>query len=481
MNLQSMKLREYLGATRRHLCIVGKFTDEKDPERRIISKQFPDAHRGFKFELYYREHEIEFDEGTKMRTVKILFPREILALSDKEREGVKEIVLPESLRVKLRGAKADPAEVGGTLFVELLEGLDAMLPFSHPNFDRLLTMAMIEYVHAGMREAYAQMTRGVIADLLQRPDVNQRLIAYLRGDSRESGEGDRIRKAQLDAFGRTLEETARRGEAGVSLGERGSDGGQSRVDQLEKLVESFRAGLANEPGISGDADRVDGVIGGREFSHSVPREAESARDPARAGRERRTRVEEGPARRRVRARDVPHVPRRPRAGACAGELRAPAHPGVVLGATQVRGDPGCHGGVDWTRVLRDRRPGGKGHDDPHGRSDRSDPDERDELDRELRYENVNQQAVANSAKHRVLEVMEREIAWTHRYNWWQFKHDAVEIFGELVMIRLPGRKELLDGVDVESFEVCEAFMAYQTKLRNAEGTEEVTSETLESS
>ena len=78
----------------------------------------------------------------------------------------------------------------------------------------------------------------------------------------------------------------------------------------------------------------------------------------------------------------------------------------------------------------------------------------------------------------MLDVMEQEIAWTHRYDWEQFKRDALEIFSELLMMRLPGMKEFLDKVNKESLAVCRAYMAYQTKLRNPGSDEEVTSETL---
>ena len=478
-NFETMRLRDYLKATRRHLCIVGKFTDEKDPNERIRHRKLAEAAKAFDFKLYYIEREIDLDEGTKMRTVEILFPREMLDRSKKERKGADEITLPPSLRAKLKQTKADPAEIGGTLFVEFLDGLDAMLPFTHPNFDRLLTMAMIEYAHAGMRKANEKVTKGTMAEFLQRPDVNQSLTAYLRTDSTDTTEGKRIREAHREVFVRTVQKSAERRSPGFTLGEQGSKDGGSRIDQLERLLESFRAGLVGEPTIIGEADHVDNrmeeALGKSEFRRALE-ELSIPRGPGgEAALEWKRNQPPGAFVRKVYR--TFHDARK--------EVYAlvTCEPLLTLMSYWAISKYGEAPKAMATAIGREFY----GIDNPEEEVTTILSNERiaamlndigDDLGKTLRYEDANQQAVANSARYRAMDMMEQEIAWTHQYNWEQFKHDVLGIFSELLMMRLPGMKEFLDKVDEENLAVCRAFMEYQTKLRNPDSEEEVTSETL---
>ncbi len=500
--LRRLSLNEYLKDTRHHLCIVGKFTDEKDPNKCIKRVKFDKAATAFRYRLYYRELEIDINEGTKMSTVELLFPRELLRLTEDERQSVKEIELPESLRAKLKQSKADPAEVGGTLFVELLDGLDAMLPFSHPNFDRLLTEAMIEYAFAGMRRLRQATTRGPIEELLRRPDVNQGLTVYLRTDSTDTTEGKRVRKAQLEAFARTVQKSAERKSPGFALGERGSKDGGSRIDQLVGLLESFRTGLAGEPTFGDEPDLVDDRL-----------------EDASASSEFRRAVEELVIPRRPGGIATLKWNRSQRLGEFVRELYRTFHDArnqvyslatceplltlMSVWALRKYGDEPLqmaeaverkvdeidirkHAGEPAAKAVGRKVDVTEDSDEEEKRTFTSEAsaklqnDTSDELEstRELRYEDINQQSVANSAKRQALVTVKRTFAPDHKYDWEQFKGDVLQMFSELLQLRLPGMKEFLDRVDEESLAVCRAFMAYQNKLRPLSGDEAVEGKTL---
>ena len=150
------------------------------------------------------------------------------------------------LEYRLPSGETTIAQIGGALFVDLLNSLDALVPFSHPNFDILLSEAFVEFYGISHKSDYV-VGQLELRDFVMTPEVNQKLLALLRGDSRLS-----------EKYAAAFQRAAREVESpfGFTLG---SGDANSHLGRITDELERFQKALYAEPDVSADASRLAGL------------------------------------------------------------------------------------------------------------------------------------------------------------------------------------------------------------------------------
>ena len=181
MPLEDMTAKQILDAASKHLVLFGKFSRVDDGDRvktydaETLRKKEP-----LKFELCYdRESPSKIDGWQTFEAFGLKCPKDA-------GKGSKSLPIGGSpLENALQREGMSKEEVGGQIFIELLDALDALSPFYHPNFDRLLTEGFYYYTKEKKRNGnfYTDPSR---RRLLYKPRLNQALLGYLRAGASDS-------------------------------------------------------------------------------------------------------------------------------------------------------------------------------------------------------------------------------------------------------------------------------------------------------
>ena len=188
--------RPYLESMRRHIAIVGKLKVFGLGEGEVGSDKNeivgPTPFEDIKFNAsFYACPIIKTINKTSIHTMTVKPPRAVTK-EEIDRKAAKEInisgtklknILDERSISELSELQVAP-KIGGELFVELLDALDRLAPFSHPNFDQLIIESYAIFYkeiafrsgiidHAGLRE---------VSKFLEAPEIAQRVTALVRGD-----------------------------------------------------------------------------------------------------------------------------------------------------------------------------------------------------------------------------------------------------------------------------------------------------------
>lgn len=249
-----MTVKQTFDASNRHLAILGKFSvlppasDGKPAalHRTLRSDQL-DGEPLVDFSLRYISAPLELDGNRRFESYVILPPADPAASGEDAR------TIPVSstpLAEVLGGAASTKEEVGGRLFVELANALDALAPFWHPNFDRLLAEGVFYYLRDQVRDNKG-FTNTELRHLLYDTVTNRTLLAYLRAGPADAAHG-------LAALRKRVEDR---------LSE------PSLIELFLDQVAAYRMALANEMSGAGTIEtRVYGDRDGRRFvaDHGVP-------------------------------------------------------------------------------------------------------------------------------------------------------------------------------------------------------------------
>ena len=241
-----MNEREYLKSMRQHIAIVGQFKACETDEDRVVGPiPFQDVSLDFSFYACPTPNTVN---KTEIRTMIVKPPR---AVSPEDiQKGAKPISISGTKLATILDQKSVselpeqqvPPKIGGELFVELLNALDQLAPFSHPNFDQFLIEFFVAFyreytLEKGMR-AYAAPAE--LSMFLATPEIAQRAAALLRGDH-----------GRLEEYKRSL------GDAARALFE------ASEFSHMEEhlggvldALQRFQSGLRADAGTSSDTKLV---------------------------------------------------------------------------------------------------------------------------------------------------------------------------------------------------------------------------------
>ena len=223
---------------RNHIVIVGKFSvaGEKD---RIVTTDFRSAFEKLDFSFYATT-----EEGAKINDVpmRCSIPKTASNLTESEQANIlagkkdapaKIELSRTTLGAALRSGNLSSAEIGGRLYIDVLDALDRIMPFWHPNFDTLLCEAFVEFYGQLDRSGHF-VGRTALRDFVLFPEVNTRLLAFLRGDASQAAEYiESIRNAALRA--------AEYAEFRFSLG--GASDADGYLSQIIDDLQRFRRAL----------------------------------------------------------------------------------------------------------------------------------------------------------------------------------------------------------------------------------------------
>lgn len=198
-DLREMELNDYLKKQRCHIAIIGKFTKKT----RTIQTNYRNAHKKLERKLYAVPETKHINENDWF-TLKLVTAAQ-LGEEDREKENV-EVELGGVLDEALMSGKPCPA-IGGELFVNLLNALDDLAPFTHPSFDKLLTETFVEFTQLSSGRETNTYTVSPVRETIEAPGVRERFLAYLRSDparrdpARRGSYFKSFRQAALEACG----------------------------------------------------------------------------------------------------------------------------------------------------------------------------------------------------------------------------------------------------------------------------------------
>ena len=230
---------------RRHVAVIGKFSLENDPEKRIIHTDYGGAREELRRRLAvysWRDNNTTVGDLT-MRLVSLGEAGRAVTVDDPN--GIKELPVGGTALEDVIEGGEDVTAAGGRLFVELLNALDGALPFSHPNFDLVLTEAFVRFYTAPYRTGVQYLPEGALRRVMLEPEINTRLLALLRG-------GEEV--AAVSAYADSL-----RAALCIRADGPGSMAGPLRRGHVELIVEellAFRECLDTEEA-SAELERLD--------------------------------------------------------------------------------------------------------------------------------------------------------------------------------------------------------------------------------
>lgn len=165
-----------------HLALIGKFSIPEGVEdstpNPFVMTYTRDALKGggshlLPFELRYAREEKKIDD-VSYGAFKVFCPK------DAEGDSSKPIPLSSTaLESALSKDGANAWDIGGLLFKELLDALDILSRFWHPNFDRVLTETFFYYTK-GFTYNCSTFTDSNLKQILYNPQFNRALLGYLR-------------------------------------------------------------------------------------------------------------------------------------------------------------------------------------------------------------------------------------------------------------------------------------------------------------
>ena len=221
---------------RRHIAVIGKFSDEDgvDP---IVETDYKSAHTHFQYYVYRGTIEEPINDRYVCRPV-FYSAREVakpeLVKAD-ERKKFTPIQLNSDLLKDILDwtTSESSTKIGQRLFLRLRKALDGVMPFLHPNFDNLLCESFIRfYGNYYHRDSF--VTPLVLDKFIDVPEIGQRLLALLRGDS-----------ARIEQFSESLRETADK------LGKAGDlPFPEEHVPKVIERIKHFRHELDAERGVA---------------------------------------------------------------------------------------------------------------------------------------------------------------------------------------------------------------------------------------
>ena len=227
----------YLKEIRSHIAIVGKFSVAKEEER-LVTADFANASSKLDFSFYATEETVKIND-VEMRcsiptTASRLAAEQETNIRDGEKGAPARIQLSgTALGAALLSGDLTDAEIGGRLYVNLLDALDRMMPFWHPNFDTLLCEAFVEF-YGRLHGRSSFVGQAALRDLVMSPEICMGLLAFLRGDVSQGA--DYIESLQ-DAARKTEEYAA----FGFSLGD--PSDADSHISQIIDDLRRFKGAL----------------------------------------------------------------------------------------------------------------------------------------------------------------------------------------------------------------------------------------------
>ncbi len=447
----------YLEKSRRHICIVGKFWIPKPDEDKVIDLDFANAKKRFQFCLYSTEEKITLDNMTA-KVPGFALPRDIDTNS-----GVKELKFPKvfdeysvAARKKF-GPGPDTYDkraeyIGGRLLVDLLNALDDVMPFSHPNFDRLLTAAFVDYVNWKQERTRVRtrFTEEGLTDFVAHPVVNQRLVSFIRSAPADA----ETRKKFSETFRRAAREAEKQeGEFAFSpLDKQPDTGGESRLDILSGYLDDFQKWLRDDT-VELYSPRTNLFTSSVQDwtlpSHSLPEEyaagpVEYVRDLFRRFDDANCRIQElvvcEPLLSLMGYWALRRFGNSPNEMASAMGKRYFAIPNPNAKVSNFFSD------TDANTLHRDVE------------KDIEDKTRRD-------ADKPAQQAVADAFKRSVTQVVCDMIQWKNKYDAEDLFKLLNELYVQLMALLTEGLKESLKDAKALTEELCAAFMIYQREVR----------------
>jgi hypothetical protein len=182
VKLADASVEAVLSEESRHIAIVGKFSLEDSVITYPAGKL-----RGPNFELLYERNTWQPDgkQEELFEGFRVICPCDYEPVDGKDKPN--SLPLADTpLEDELARGETEARTIGGRLFVELLDLLDKIMPFWHPNFDRLLTEGFCFFVeHVESKREEAVMITDVRA-VAYRASVNRALLSFLRGNASEA-------------------------------------------------------------------------------------------------------------------------------------------------------------------------------------------------------------------------------------------------------------------------------------------------------
>lgn len=451
--------KNYLQESRRHICIVGKFFVSRDQESRIIDNlTFANAADKFQFPLYSYEKEIELD-GMALKLPGFKLPKEV-----GESDNFNELRFPRifdefsgEARNKFDGSsdtRDNRAEfIGGRLFVELLNALDDALPFSHPNFDKLISAAFIDYIEWKQRteDGSTLILEMSLTDFVEHPVVNQRIVSFIRN----APEDLETRKG----FSITFERAAREAEKQMggfdfgSLDTKPDNGNDSYLNILSRHLDEFQRWLNDcntRPYIPHSDLFLSGVSSWTIPSHARFDEYEAGpieyvRDSFRKFYDANTRIQE----------ILECGPLLSLMGYWA--LRRFGSNSDAMARTI---------GKQYYSILNPRARESNFFSDADAESLSRDVEQ--DLSKKTRRDKdkVAEQAVADAIARRAMQVVRHKIQWKSKYGAEDLFKLLNDLHVRLMALLTKGLKEKLAETDALAEKFCEAFMIYQKEIRS---------------
>ena len=451
--------KNYLEKSRRHICIVGKFFVSRDQESRIIDNlTFADAADKFRFPLYSYEKEIELDSmALKLPGFKL--PREV-----DNSDNFNELRFPrifdefsDDAKNEFDGSpdsRDNRAEfIGGQLFIELLNALDDALPFSHPNFDKLISAAFIDYIEWKQRtgDKNTLILEMSLADFVEHPVVNQRIVSFIRNAPEEV----EVRKGFLITFKRAAREAEKQigGFDFGSLDAKPDNGDDSYLDILSGYLDEFQRWLNDcntRPYIPHSDLFLSGVSSWTIPSHAQADEYEAGpieyvRDLFRKFYDANTRIQEilecGPLLSLI--------------GYWA--LRRFGSNSDAMARTM---------GKKYYSISNPRARESNFFSDADAESLSRDVEQDLSIKTRRDKDKVAEQAVADAIARRAMQVVRNKIQWKSKYGAEDLFKLLNELHVRLMALLTKGLKEKLAEADALAEKFCEAFMIYQKEVRS---------------
>lgn len=181
-NLDKMNVKQVLEASTKHLAIMGKFSisDHVDNITKTFKIESLDQNP-LHFELRYRNEEsVNVDGNNTFSAYKIFSPKNAP-------DDAKAIPISGTALETILGNPdvEKTADLGGMLFNDLLNSLDKLTAFWHPNFDRLLSEGFFYWTQE-LKHNDAVFTPDELRHVLYNPLFNRSLLAYLRAGETDS-------------------------------------------------------------------------------------------------------------------------------------------------------------------------------------------------------------------------------------------------------------------------------------------------------
>ena len=443
--------KQYLAKMRKHICIVGKFWIARNDDDKILYRTFANAKEDFDLRLYATKREITVN-NSPLEVPGLVLPRDA-------KESDRELKFPEAFdkaadeaRQKseskghsLEGSVRDRAEhIGGRLFVDLLNALDAVMPFSHPNFDRLLSAAFCDYVLWKSRYTDTYFTHHALQEFVAHPAVNQRLVGYIRNAPDDSEKQIKF----IKTFKRAAGEAAKLTQFSLS---------ETNLDILAEHLCTFQAWLRQEDADLYDAQHYLLTGGVKNWTlPSHPSFSEFVFDKSVSDKHAEV------AHVRNLFKNFDHASRKIQ------ELLACEPLLSLMGFWAL-----CRFGKDDGTMAATM---GKEYFDIEKATDEGGPffsnQEAEILRNELKRtvaektkrDDFAEQAIAEAFQRRV-EFGVRTLVWKRTYEEGDLREHSKDLFVKLVVLLTEGLTEKLEAAEKLTKKFCTAFMAYQTEIR----------------